>query len=490
MATVMYIRETKQSVSAMKGVMGYCAQKKKTFDPVSGRDLVSGVNCNGENAITEFMMTKHSYDKVKGTKFYHYVQSFASWDELSAVEAHNIALEFAARAWPGYEVQVCTHCDSDNPHSHFVINSVSYENGYKLRQNPNTLDELRALSDEICTAHGLRVLEPEQKEGANLSSREFRAAQKKESWKFQLMVVINDTMKRVGSREEFVRELHRKGYEVTWTPERKYITFQCPNGMKCRDIKLHDKKYIKENLENEFAIRKHRTEELRTGRSGRGQSGGHGTDRAHTVPADPLRHPGGTAGGRVSFAAEGGAIPAGVVSEDRTPGYQERAGSVHTGDGASPRGVYGSGGQDVGGNQPADSSQDTENTRTGWESAREFYFGQRFYAGYSYQGTERHDQRTGEEARTVPGLHRSHGPNGLDIGVGAVVAVAGLMNEEEEDEEERRRKYEAELAAKNTGAVIGVAAGIAMAIHEKKEQEQEQEEQLREQEEQMTMQGL
>ena len=259
MATVMYIRETKQSVSAMKGVMGYCAQEKKTYDPVSGRDLVSGVNCIGENALTEFMMTKRSYDKLKGTKFYHYVQSFASWDELSAVEAHNIALEFAARAWTGYEVQVCTHCDSDNPHSHFVINSVSYENGYKLRQNPNTLDGLRALSDEICTAHGLRVLEPEQKEGANLSSREFRAAQKKESWKFQLMVVINDTMKRVGSREEFVRELRRKEYEVTWTPERKYITFQCPNGMKCRDVKLHDKKYIKENMENEFAIRKHRT---------------------------------------------------------------------------------------------------------------------------------------------------------------------------------------------------------------------------------------
>ena len=70
------------------------------------------------------------------------------------------------------------------------------------------------------------------------------------------------------------------------------------------------------------------------------------------------------------------------------------------------------------------------------------------------------------------------------------------MDDEEEDEEERRRKYEAELAAKNTGAVIGVAAGIALAIHEREEREQKEEEQrreqeqLREQEEQMTMQGL
>lgn len=44
MATVTYIRESKQTVSAMKGVIDYCTQDKKVFDRQSGRRLVGGVN--------------------------------------------------------------------------------------------------------------------------------------------------------------------------------------------------------------------------------------------------------------------------------------------------------------------------------------------------------------------------------------------------------------------------------------------------------------
>ena len=52
MATVTYIREKNQSISAMKGLMKYCKQESKIYDDVSGRSLVSGVNCDGSNALT------------------------------------------------------------------------------------------------------------------------------------------------------------------------------------------------------------------------------------------------------------------------------------------------------------------------------------------------------------------------------------------------------------------------------------------------------
>ena len=42
---------------------------------------------------------------------------------------------------------------------------------------------------------------------------------------------------------------------MTWTDERKYLTFHCPNGKSCRDIKLHDEKYLKENIERELLQR-------------------------------------------------------------------------------------------------------------------------------------------------------------------------------------------------------------------------------------------
>ena len=68
MATFQYIKESKQTISAMKGVINYCVQDKKVYDEDSNRRLVSGVNCDGENSFTEFMFTKESYKKTDGMK--------------------------------------------------------------------------------------------------------------------------------------------------------------------------------------------------------------------------------------------------------------------------------------------------------------------------------------------------------------------------------------------------------------------------------------
>lgn len=139
MATVNYIKEKKQTVSAMKGVMDYCAQDAKVREPTTDRRLVSGINCNGEDAFTEFMATKQAYGQTQGFQFFHYTQSFRPTEKLTPAQAHEIALEFAAKAWPGHEVQVGTHCDAAHIHSHFVINSVSFETGRKLHQMPDLL---------------------------------------------------------------------------------------------------------------------------------------------------------------------------------------------------------------------------------------------------------------------------------------------------------------------------------------------------------------
>ena len=53
--------------------------------------------------------------------------------------------------------------------------------------------------------------------------------------------------------------------------------------------------------------------------------------------------------------------------------------------------------------------------------------------------------------------------------VSLIPAVAGLsavgtLLDEDEDAEEKRRRMEAKIAAENLGAVIGFAAGAAMAV--------------------------
>ncbi len=261
MPIVRFIKNEKQNASAMKGSIDYCLQKFKTVDALTGKRYVSGINCNGLNAHKEFMTTKLANHADNGRYFYQYVQSFSPKDNVDYDKAHKIALEFAQKAWQGHEVLVTTHCDRNHIHTHFIINSVSFETGKKLRQNPNTLKSLRKLNDEICTKYDVTPLKPYTKtKEKRLSDGEYRMAIKGESWKFALMFTIDNTMKKAKTKQEFIDEMKRNGYEVLWTDERKHITYTCPNGMKCRDIKLHQEKYRKEKMELEFELRRIETE--------------------------------------------------------------------------------------------------------------------------------------------------------------------------------------------------------------------------------------
>ena len=69
------------------------------------------------------------------------------------------------------------------------------------------------------------------------------------------------------------------------------------------------------------------------------------------------------------------------------------------------------------------------------------------------------------------------------------LTAVGTLLDEDEDAEEKRRRMEAKIAAENLGAAIGFAAGAAMAVKEKLDEQSAQEEQNKRQHEQ-TMGGL
>ena len=71
--------------------------------------------------------------------------------------------------------------------------------------------------------------------------------------------------------------------------------------------------------------------------------------------------------------------------------------------------------------------------------------------------------------------------------VAGLTAVGTLMDEDE-DAEEKRRRMEAKIAAENFGAVIGFAAGVALAVKEKLDEHAVREEQRKQHEQ--TMGGL
>ena len=225
------------------------------------------------------------------------------------------------------------------------------------------IQELRIRNDEICEELGLpKFQRDEQKRSRGMSNTEYYTATKGESWKFELMRVIDECMRCAENREEFLVLLRSEGYNATWTDSRKNITYITPSGLKCRDSKLHIEKYLKENMEAEFG---YRTEKITGGTSGAAsavderskavgnQRDGHGAE---------LERDARNAGQAVPAADAAGREPENAADEIRSTGNPDR-----------------------------DADERGRIRKTGWELEREVFFrlqraGREFQNGTEYSG--------------------------------------------------------------------------------------------------------
>ena len=242
-----------QTRGCMKSVMRYVSQMSKTL--WDGQQLVSGIGCQPETAFDEFLSTKLLHHKDGGVMFYHMVQSFPKGANIDPRAAHEAALRLAGY-FEGCEVLVCTHIDREHIHSHCIINSVNFKTGKKVHIADKQIQALRVRNNQICEELVLpKFQRDEQRQSRGMSNAEYYTASKGESWKFELMRMIDECMRCAGDREEFLVLLRSEGYDATWTDGRKNITYVTPDGRKCRDNKLHIEKYLKENMEAEFGYR-------------------------------------------------------------------------------------------------------------------------------------------------------------------------------------------------------------------------------------------
>ena len=476
---VNYKRGT-QSRAAMRGVMLYVMQEKKTA--WDGVPLVSGVNCQPQSVYDDFLNTKLLYHKDGGVMFYHMVQSFPKGAAVDPRQAHEAARRLA-EYFDGCEVLVCTHADREHIHSHCVINSVNFETGKKLHMAKKQLQELMRRNDAICQEMGLPVFDAPTQQARGMSGAEYHTALKGQSWKLRLMNTIDACMKYAADRDAFVSLMESEGYAVRWESGHKYITYTTPDGLKCRDSKLHEEKYCKEAMEREFRIRAELIK--RTFRRAAETDGGIETaesaeqraaaavDPAHR---DPVRsaasdEQAGGAGRRNKLGAGGNSKdPAGTEAVQRSDASAE-----HTG-------------RDT---EIAD--RDEQIAGTGWESEREIFLQvDRLAPGLQPAGGPQVDPAGADPWHGGDGrlVWRGGDPRPVPlIPAVAGLAAAGSLLDEDEDAEEKRRRMEAKIAAENFGAVIGFAAGAAMAVKEKLDEHAAREEQKKQQHEQ-TMGGL
>ena len=396
-------------------------------------------------------------------RFYQYVQSFSPKDDITPEQAHSIGMQFVKEFFPKHEVLVATHLDNGQYHNHFVINATSFVDGSKLHMNKFSLSKMRQLSDEICVAHGLKVLKPydPRQPSINLGQREYRAQQKGNSWKFELLGVITQLMKKCGSKKEFIRKLKEKGYEVRWEPQQKTMTYTCPNGMKVRDNKLHDARFMKEAMEHEFRIREQYLEQIArlAKESGRGNS-------RDTVPADSLcdtQRPLG-ADAFTAWAAD-------RVSGEAVPGNEANANS--TGNGELHQ--FDNAGFGADDNQAVLAGQRA--AATGWEESRRIYFETVIAAVREQTGDVQNHRYAEQEAEVILNSSALNIGGAVVAGLGAVISLAEMS--ESDDPEEIKKRIEAQIAGQNLGFIIGIVIAL---LKDEKEEKAEQQERFDEQE--------
>ena len=216
-------------VQGLRDVMDYACQDYKT----EKQHYVSGINCSPETARQDMIDTKKQFSKPGGIIAFHAYQSFAP-GEVTPELAHEIGMKLAQETWGGrFEVVVATHLDKAHIHNHFVINSVSFKDGYKYYDNNENYDRFRVKSDKLCQQYRLSVIDEPQR-GRRPSYDIYLAEQAGEpTYRSLVRADIDRVIGESLTDRQFYANLKKMGYDIKFG---KDITVR-PQG-KERGLKL------------------------------------------------------------------------------------------------------------------------------------------------------------------------------------------------------------------------------------------------------------
>ena len=264
----------------------------------------------------------------------------------------------------------------------------------------------------------------------------------------ELRVAIDYCMGRSRNKAEFKKEMKKLGYDMIYTPERKYITYilRLDNGeeRRVRDNRLNEEKYRKENMDHEFRIRA----ELYGQAEGKEHTGSIAI-AGNTARAHGADQRGGL--GDVAGVAQGNA------TDQRTDGKPGSGLSVSS-DGVQADDDGGGAGAD-GGVQEGYREADQGSRRTGWESEREslsdYLAANRPGRGnlVAKAGTDRHSDNLSLALMGARGAGH----------------LMSLFEDNTEETEEERKERQAQNAAAAAGLALGAATALIQHARQKDE---------------------
>jgi len=233
-----------QSYYNLHRVIEYTKSSYKTEKQL----YVTAINCSEDNVLQEMLETKKIFEKEDKVLAYHAIQSFRE-NEVTPEIAHKIGIKLAEEIWGDrFQVVVTTHLNTHCLHNHFVINSVSFIDGMKYYDNPETYALIRHVSDELCREYGLTVIEkPTGKTPRSIYFAEKRG----EPTKYNVIrQAIDEAMKMCINYGQFKKIMLKKGYIINDDYNRKYPTIRSINDKKAVRMYHLGEEYLPKNIAN------------------------------------------------------------------------------------------------------------------------------------------------------------------------------------------------------------------------------------------------
>ena len=229
------------SQQALKSVIKYVLNDQKSPDKeINLTGFFSG-KVTADAVYDSFMKNKQLWNKEGGRMYSHMIIAFHHDEKITPYEVNAVAHEFCDKAYPGHQALIVVHQDKQHLHAHIVMDSVSYEDGSKIQTSKKDLLRQREICDDICRSHGLSVTEKGKDFHGHSRNSDDITSWKKNTYRalksepqsaphrvdmLKLLSALIDALSYARSLSDFIERLKRAMWRVTWTPERKYVTFE------------------------------------------------------------------------------------------------------------------------------------------------------------------------------------------------------------------------------------------------------------------------
>ena len=108
MAVVEFVNRKNRTYAGMRAIIDYILNPNKTNDAIT-----TGIGLNPDNAFNEMVTLKKLMGKTDKRLWYHFIQSFPPYDNITPELALQAAIETAEYFKEQYQILIAVHTDKN-----------------------------------------------------------------------------------------------------------------------------------------------------------------------------------------------------------------------------------------------------------------------------------------------------------------------------------------------------------------------------------------